>query len=61
MKFNITHTSGGPVEQIEIYTIEGLTALSASEGHPLIVSKPYEYGAGDKSLWNIEVYDDYRE
>ena len=58
MKFNISKTSGGNRNEVEINTLEELLELSRLEDCPLII-RPSRVGVQERS--DIEIYDAYRE
>jgi hypothetical protein len=64
MKFTVSRSSGpfSKSDDVEIETIADLLAFVEKCGNSVIISKPDDYGDTEAvTLWELEIYDDYRE
>ena len=66
MRFKLARTSDNfsvtyEEKEIEFNTLEELLDFVQKEGEEVIVTPPNYHGVGFPIMWQLEIYDDYRE
>ena len=62
MKFTVGRPNSNYEAEVEINTLDDLLAFVKEAGHSVIISEPpYANEDKTKEIWDLEIYDDYRE
>lgn len=66
MKFKLTKTSdyfraSAEEKEIEFNTLEELLSFVQKENKEVIITPPNYLSVGFPDMWQLEIYDDYRE